>query len=224
MRCWASFAASAILALACATPAAAAPATSDFARATNAFLDARRAAAPRAVAAVERRGAALAADCLDVFKAAPPANRELLGVAYELDLEAAALGIEEPLYRRLLDRLERTQLRSEPELMRARRLLRTEVAFFGLSRLTFEDACATARAWQAAGWRTPPRSIQIFHRLATLSDAADEDLGPASRLLARTGHRRAARAVLDDFVPADSLIERPRDPIRCALGLEDCGG
>ena len=223
MRCWASFAASAALALACAAPAAATP-VGDFARATNAFLDARRAAGCAAQAAAQRRRDAVAQQCLDVFQAAPPANRELLGVAYDVDVTAGLLEVEGPVYRGFLDRLERLRLRSEPELMRARRLLRGQVAFLGLVPLVFDDACTTARAWQAAGWRTPPRSIRIFHRLATLSDAVDENLDAASRVLARAGHRRAARAALDDFTLPDSVIERAGDPVRCALDPEGCHG
>ena len=222
MRCWASFAASAALALLCAAPAAATP-EGGFARATNAFLDARHASAARAQAAAQRKRDA-AAQCLDVFKATPEANRELLGAAYDVDVAGGLLEVDGPIFRRLLDRLERVHLRTVPELMKARRILRTQVAFYGLIPLVFDDTCTIAREWQAAGWKTPPRAIRVFHRLATIGDGLDDDLLPAVRVLRRTGHLRAARAVLDAFGPSDAEIERRDDPVRCALGFGDCGG
>jgi hypothetical protein len=222
MRSWGSFAASAAaLALLLSAPAATAKPAGDFARATNAFLDARRDDGPRAQAAAQRHRDA-GAQCLDVFRAAPPANRELLEAAYAVDVQIGLLEVDGPIYRRFLDRLERVALRDEPDLMTARRLLRTEVAFFELAPLILDDACTTARAWQASGWRTPPRSIRILHRLGTLGDAADEDLLPAVRVLRRAGHPRAARAVLDAFGPADETIERRDDPVICALLSQDC--
>src|SRR4051794_38580067 len=223
MRSWGSFAASgAALALLCAAPAPAKP-VGEFARATNASLDASRAARPRAEAAAQRRRDA-AASCLDVFKATPLPNREQLDAAYFIDVASGLYEIETPLLRRLLDRLERVRLRPEPELMKARRLLRSEVALLELLPLiVLDDACRTARDWQAAGWRTPPRSIRAIRRLQTLSAGADEDLTPAAKLLAAGGHRRASRLVLDDYDQfGDEGVELAGDPVHCALMPDDC--
>jgi hypothetical protein len=222
MRCWASSALSAgALALLCAAPAAAKP-VGEFAQASNAFLDARQAARPRADAAAQRRRDAAAA-CLDVFQATPVANRELVYVAYFVDEELGLFEVYSPIYRRLLARLERMRLRPEPELMKARRVLRTTVSLLELLPLVLDDPCTTARAWQAAGWRTPPRSIRVIRRIQTISEASDYDLEAAARLLRRAGHRRAAREISNVFDPGDAAVERAGDPVRCALMPDDCG-
>jgi hypothetical protein len=224
MRSWGSSAASgAGPALACAlvlaAPAVAAP-VDDFARASTDFARARSDARPRANAALRQRQEA-AQSCLDVFRATPEPNREPLFDAYVIDVVFGAITVDEPLYDRFIARLEQIRLQREPALMAARRILRGQVAGVEALGLTLDDACTTARQWQAANWRTPPRSIRILRLFGHFSDAFPQKTDAAERRLRRAGHPRAAEVLARTLEPENGDAFEA-DPVACALDQASC--
>jgi hypothetical protein len=209
MRCWASSAVSAAAAvLLLAGPAAAAP-VDRFARATLATRAEVHDAAVRA--------GGVARQCLDVLRAAPLENRESLAVAFELDVTFGLLKVDAPIMRRWGARLERIRLRREPALMAARRILRGQRALIDVALLTLDRTCTVAREWQAAGWRTPPRSIRLQRRFLTIADSYSQETDAAEGRLRRAGHPRAAR-ILSLGGGNDRELIPEDDPVRAVLG------
>jgi hypothetical protein len=219
MRSWASSAASAaLLAVALAAPAAAAP-VDDFARVTDAFRRELLAAAPDGrAAAAGRRDAA--AQCRDVLEATPVDRRGPLFTSYFLDVMIARYEIERPLGERWLDSLEHLRLRSSRALLGARRSVRDALALLDAAAPLAADTCDIAREWAATGRMPDP--VRRLQRLVDLSEDLNLDRAqPGVRALRRVGHRRAAATLERGLYQEDVEVLPAADAAACALEAPD---